>query len=431
MAARSTKSKKDNNNSNDELFEALALLEKERGIPVDYMISQISKAILIACKNTYGSNENVDIVMNPEQKIFSVKLKKRVVDEVENPAEEITLPEALQYDKRAYVGGEITIKLDPKEFGRIAVQTSRSVIRQGIRDGEKGQMLLEFQSKKQELVTAVVEKIDNKTGAATVRICKAEAVLPKSEQVGQDNLKEGDLVKIYVLDVKETEKGPKAYISRTHPDFVKRLFEQEVPEIFDGIVEIKSVSREAGSRTKLAVCSKDKEIDAVGACIGAKGSRVATIVEELGGEKIDIVEYSDDIEKFVAAALSPATAISVVVTDPVEHTCKVTVPDGQLSLAIGNKGQNARLAAKLTGWKIDIRPESGFYGEEEEPVVTAKTEETAEPAKEEPAAETPVQQETAEETEKPKRQINNDIDIDALVDNIITDFDFDDDEEEE
>lgn len=431
MAARSTKSKKDNNNSNDELFEALALLEKERGIPVDYMISQISKAILIACKNTYGSNENVDIVMNPEQKIFSVKLKKRVVDEVENPAEEITLPEALQYDKRAYVGGEITIKLDPKEFGRIAVQTSRSVIRQGIRDGEKGQMLLEFQSKKQELVTAVVEKIDNKTGAATVRIGKAEAVLPKSEQVGQDNLKEGDLVKIYVLDVKETEKGPKAYISRTHPDFVKRLFEQEVPEIFDGIVEIKSVSREAGSRTKLAVCSKDKEIDAVGACIGAKGSRVATIVEELGGEKIDIVEYSDDIEKFVAAALSPATAISVVVTDPVEHTCKVTVPDGQLSLAIGNKGQNARLAAKLTGWKIDIRPESGFYGEEEEPVVTAKTEETAEPAKEEPAAETPVQQETAEETEKPKRQINNDIDIDALVDNIITDFDFDDDEEEE
>lgn len=431
MAARSTKSKKDNNNSNDELFEALALLEKERGIPVDYMISQISKAILIACKNTYGSNENVDIVMNPEQKIFSVKLKKRVVDEVENPAEEITLPEALQYDKRAYVGGEITIKLDPKEFGRIAVQTSRSVIRQGIRDGEKGQMLLEFQSKKQELVTAVVEKIDNKTGAATVRIGKAEAVLPKSEQVGQDNLKEGDLVKIYVLDVKETEKGPKAYISRTHPDFVKRLFEQEVPEIFDGIVEIKSVSREAGSRTKLAVCSKDKEIDAVGACIGAKGSRVATIVEELGGEKIDIVEYSDDIEKFVAAALSPATAISVVVTDPVEHTCKVTVPDGQLSLAIGNKGQNARLAAKLTGWKIDIRPESGFYGEEEEPVVTAKAEETADPAKEEPVAETPVQQETVEAPAKPKRQINNDIDIDALVDNIVADFDFGDDEEEE
>ena len=431
MAARSTKSKKDNNNSNDELFEALALLEKERGIPVDYMISQISKAILIACKNTYGSNENVDIVMNPEQKIFSVKLKKRVVDEVENPAEEITLPEALQYDKRAYVGGEITIKLDPKEFGRIAVQTSRSVIRQGIRDGEKGQMLLEFQSKKQELVTAVVEKIDNKTGAATVRIGKAEAVLPKSEQVGQDNLKEGDLVKIYVLDVKETEKGPKAYISRTHPDFVKRLFEQEVPEIFDGIVEIKSVSREAGARTKLAVCSKDKEIDAVGACIGAKGSRVATIVEELGGEKIDIVEYSDDIEKFVAAALSPATAISVVVTDPVEHTCKVTVPDGQLSLAIGNKGQNARLAAKLTGWKIDIRPESGFYGEEEEPVVTAKAEETAESAKEEPVAGTPVQQETVEAPAKPKRQINNYIDIDALVDNIIADFDFGDDEEEE
>lgn len=428
MAARSTKSKKDNNkNSNDELFEALALLEKERGIPVDYMISQISKAILIACKNTYGSNENVDIVMNPEQKLFSVKLRKRVVDEVENPAEEITLPEALQYDKKAYVGGEIAIKLDPKEFGRIAVQTSRSVIRQGIRDGEKGQMLLEFQSKKQELVTAVVEKIDNKTGAATVRIGKAEAVLPKSEQVGQDNLKEGDLVKIYVLDVKETEKGPKAYISRTHPDFVKRLFEQEVPEIFDGIVEIKSVSREAGSRTKLAVWSKDKEIDAVGACIGAKGTRVAAIVEELGGEKIDIVEYSDDIEKFVAAALSPATAISVVVTDPVEHTCKVTVPDGQLSLAIGNKGQNARLAAKLTGWKIDIRPESGFYGEDEEPA--AKAEEKAENQETEASAQ--PEETVKAETEKPKRQINNDIDIDALVDNIIADFDDDEEDKEE
>lgn len=411
MAARTTKSKKDNKkNSDDELFEALALLEKERGIPVDYMINQISKAILIACKNTYGTNENVDIVMNPDQKIFSVKLRKKVVDEVENPADEITLAEALQYDKKAFVGGEIAIKLDPKEFGRIAVQTSRSVIRQGIRDGEKGQMLLEFQSKKQELVTAVVEKIDNKTGAATVRIGKAEAVLPKSEQVGQDNLKEGDLVKIYVLDVKETEKGPKAYISRTHPDFVKRLFEQEVPEIFDGIVEIKSVSREAGSRTKLAVCSKDKEIDAVGACIGAKGARVAAIVEELGGEKIDIVEYSDDIEKFVAAALSPATAISVVVTDPDEHTCKVTVPDGQLSLAIGNKGQNARLAAKLTGWKIDIRPESGFYGEEEEPAAPAvKAEEN--------------QEEDAQQDIKPKREINNDIDIDALIDNIIADID--------
>lgn len=432
MAARTTKSKKDNKkNSDDELFEALALLEKERGIPVDYMINQISKAILIACKNTYGSNENVDIVMNPDQKIFSVKLRKRVVDEVENPAEEITLPEALQYDKKAYVGGEISIKLDPKEFGRIAVQTSRSVIRQGIRDGEKGQMLLEFQSKKQELVTAVVEKIDNKTGAATVRIGKAEAVLPKSEQVGQDNLKEGDHIKIYVLDVKETEKGPKAYISRTHSDFVKRLFEKEVPEIFDGIVEIKSVSREAGSRTKLAVWSKDKEIDAVGACIGAKGSRVAAIVEELGGEKIDIVEYSDDIEKFVAAALSPATAISVTVTDPVEHVCKVTVPDGQLSLAIGNKGQNARLAAKLTGWKIDIRPESGFYGEEEEPsVTTVKAEEkTEEPSGQETADETPAQQETAEIPAKPKRQINNDIDIDALVDNIMAGFD--DSEEEE
>ena len=257
------------------------------------------------------------------------------------------------------------MRLDTKQFGRIAAQTARNIIRQGIRDGERGQMMQEFQSKQQELVTAVVERIDPETGAATLRFGKAEAVLPRKEQVGDENLREGDHIKVYVVSVKESEKGPRAIISRTHPDLVKRLFETEVPEIYDGTVEIKAVAREAGSRTKLAVISHNPDVDAVGACIGARGARVSNIVTELGGEKIDIVEYSDEPEKFIASALSPAEVLSVEVAQDGSHACRVTVPDGQLSLAIGNKGQNARLAAHLTGWKIDIKPESGFYGEEE------------------------------------------------------------------
>ncbi len=352
--------------SNKELFEALRLLEKEKGIPVEYMISQISKAIVSACRNLYGGNENVEIKMDPEKNTFSVKIVKMVVEEVEDENFEIALEDAKLVSKRAAVGKELGIPLEPKKFGRIAVQTARSVIRQGIRDGEKGQMLVEFQSKQQEIATAIVERVDPVTGNATIRFGKAEAVLPKGEQIGDEVLKEGQTVKIYVAGVKESDRGPRAIISRTHPDFVRRLFEQEVPEIFDGIVEIKSVSREAGSRTKMAVYSEDAEIDAVGACIGTRGARVGAIVEELCGEKIDIVLYSEDPEKYVAAALSPASVVSVEVIDEEAKSCKATVPDSQLSLAIGNKGQNVRLAAKLTGWKIDIRPESGFWGEETE-----------------------------------------------------------------
>ena len=226
-------------------------------------------------------------------------------------------------------------------------------------------MMQEFRSRHQELVSALVERVDPKTGALSLKIGKAEAVLPKSEQVGTENVREGDYVQVYVVDVKETEKGPKAIISRTHPDLIRRLFEKEVPEIFDGTVEIKAVAREAGSRTKIAVVSHNPDVDAVGACIGTRGARVTDIVNELGGEKMDIVDYSDEPEKFIASALAPATVLSVEPAADGSHTCKVTVPDSQLSLAIGNKGQNARLAAKLTGWKIDIKPESGFYGEDE------------------------------------------------------------------
>ena len=371
--------------TNKELFEALRMFEKEKDIPMDYMLTQIEKAITIACKNYFDGNEDVIFKADPEKNTFDVKLKKTVVDEVFDPSYEVSLEEASQINKRKKfeIGDEIEVPLDPKKLGRIAISAARNVIRQGIRAGEKGQSLLEFQSKLGEIVTATVERIDPKSGIATIKIGKSEAMLPKSEQIGCDNLSEGDHVKVYIADVKDNEKGPHAIISRSHPGFVRRLFEQEVPEIYESIVEIKSVSREAGSRTKMAVKSSNPDVDAIGACIGQKGARVNRIVDELGGEKIDIIEYSDEPEKYISAALSPATVTKVEIVDEEKKSCKATVPDGQLSLAIGNKGQNARLAAKLTGWKIDIRPQSGFYGEDEDD----------EPAKEEPAAE-----ETAEET---------------------------------
>ena len=328
------------------------------------MLEKIRKAILTACKSSY-QNEDAVINIDDISGQFEVYLRKTVVEDVLEPGKEISVIKAREIMPDAVEGDVVSVKLDTKQFGRIAAQTARNIIRQGIRDGERGQMMQEFQSKHQELVSALVERIDMKTGAATLKIGKAVAVLPKNEQIGTDELKEGDYVKVYVVDVKETDKGPRAIISRTHADFVKRLFESEVPEIFDGVIEIKAVSREAGSRTKIAVLSHNEEVDAVGACIGARGARVSNIVNELGGEKIDIVEYSEDIAQFIASSLSPAEVLSVVIAEDGSHACKVTVPDNQLSLAIGNKGQNARLAAKLTGWKIDIKPESGFYGDTE------------------------------------------------------------------
>ena len=364
MAKATKKSAKDTGAAmSTEVFEALHLLEQEKGIPMDFMLDKIKKAIVTACKNNYG-NEDVLVEIDEATGKFEAYLRKEVVEEVFDPGCEILVDEANKFPGEHELGSFVNIRLDTKQFGRIAAQTARNIIRQGIRDGERGQMMQEFQSKHNELVSALVERIDPRTGAASLRIGKAEAVLPKSEQAADEVLKEGDYVKVYVVDVKETEKGPRAMISRTHPDLVKRLFETEVPEIYDGTVEIKSISREAGSRTKIAVLSHNADVDAVGACIGTRGARVTAIVNELGGEKIDIVEYSEDPQKFIASALSPATVLGVELLDEAAHSCRVTVPDNQLSLAIGNKGQNARLAAKLTGWKIDIKPESGFYGEE-------------------------------------------------------------------
>lgn len=347
-----------------EIFEALRLLEKERGISMDFMLEKINKAIVTACKNTYDGNEEVIVNIDEEAGIFEVDLLKTVVENTEYPGKEITLEDAKKINKKAKLGEQVKIVLDTKEFGRIAAQTARNIIRQGIKDGERSQITQEFQSKQNQIVSALIERIDEKTGAFTLRIGKAESTLPKGEQIGNECVKEGDHIKVFVSEVKVMDRGPKIMITRTHPNFVKKLFENEIPEIADGTIEIKSVSREAGSRSKVAVQSHNPNVDAVGSCIGSHGSRLGEIIEELGGEKIDLIEYSDDPSKFIASSLAPANVIKVEFDSEIPNTCHATVPDSQLSLSIGNRGQNVRLAARLTGYKIDIRPESGFYGEE-------------------------------------------------------------------
>lgn len=351
---------------NAEFFEALALLEKERKVSAEYLLEKIKNAIIIAVKRDFGGQDNIIVDIDPEKQSFKVMIRKDVVEEVEDPDTQMTLEEAHTYRSRAKIGGVIDIPLKTKDFGRIAAQTAKHVIRQGIREAERSQLCEELQSKQDEIITATVMRIDHKKGAAVVEVGSSEAFLPKSEQVPTEELYEGDKIKVYVVDVAVSDRGPKIMISRTHPGLVKRLFEMEVPEIFDGTVEIKGVSREAGMRTKLAVYSKDENVDPRGACIGPRGARVAHIVDELGGEKIDIVLWNEDPAKYIAEALSPADVVSVDILDLEGRACRVTVPDHQLSLAIGNKGQNARLAARLTGFKIDIRPESGLYGEDVE-----------------------------------------------------------------
>lgn len=351
---------------NAEFFEALAMLEKERGLPADYLLEKIKNAIVIAVKKDYEvEDENVSVVIEPDQGKFSVSLLKTVVEEVEDPATEISLEEAQQKKKSCKAGDEYAIPLKTMDFGRIAAQTAKHVIRQGLKEAERSQMYAEMQSKAHEIISAVVTNIEPVKGIVTLELGKGGvATLPRNEQVAGEELREGQHVKVYVVDVMETERGPRMMISRTHPGLVKRMFEMEVPEIFDGTVEIKAISREAGARTKMAVWSKDENVDPVGACIGPRGQRVANIVEELGGEKIDIVRWSEDPAQFISAALSPATVVGVELLEGDTKSCRVTVPDHQLSLAIGNKGQNARLCARLTGYNIDIRPESGYYGEE-------------------------------------------------------------------
>lgn len=347
---------------NAEFFNAVEEIEKEKGIPRGYMYDKIQQAMLAAFRKDnpeYG--ENVNVVLDENKKRIELIVTKRVVVEVEDDTLEIDLDSAKKVSKRAKLGEEIAIQIETKKFGRIAAQAAKQVVIQGIREAERGIIFDEFTSKEHEILTGVVSRIEPRTGSVSIKISSnsefTEAMLAPTERIKGEELKEGDRLKVYVVEVRKSTRGPQVLISRTHPGLVKRLFELEVPEIFDGSVEIKSISREAGSRTKMAVYSEDPEIDPIGACVGPKGGRVASIVEELKGEKIDIVKYSENPAEYIAAALAPSDVIDVTVHED-GKSCRVIVPDGQLSLAIGKEGQNARLAAKLTGFKIDIKPES-------------------------------------------------------------------------
>lgn len=350
---------------NHEFMEALDELEKDRGIDKDVLIDTIEQALLTAYKKNFGSAQNVRIDFNPEKGEVRVYSQRRVVDESDlyDNFLEIEIDEARQINPKYELGDIIENEVTPKEFGRIAAQTAKQVVVQRIREAEREIIYNEFIEKEGELVTGEVARVSDNKKTVYVRLDKIEASMPETEQIPGEHFKAGDKIKVYILEVKKTNKGPQIVVSRSHPNLVKRLFESEVPEIFQGIVQIKSVSREAGSRTKMAVHSIDEKIDPIGACVGPKGTRVKYVVDELGGEKIDIINYSEDPAEFVSASLSPSKVVKVDVNEE-EKSALVVVPDYQLSLAIGKAGQNARLAAKLTNWKIDIKSESQLNDEE-------------------------------------------------------------------
>ena len=362
MAKRTTKPANSNELDGKEFFAAIAQIEQEKGIKPGYMMEKITQALLSAYRRDHeGVGDNLVIDADPDTCTVRLFLKKDIVEEVDNPATEISLEEARLVLPQAQLGDVVRMEIKPKNFGRVAAQTARQVIVQGIREAEQGMIYDEFCNKEHELLTGIVTRIDPRNGSVTLRIHSGseftDAYLGANEQVKGEHYVEGQRLKVYVVEVRHATKGPQVLISRTHPGLVKRLFEMEVPEIYDGTVEIKSVAREAGSRTKLAVWSADPNVDPIGACVGPKGQRVNTIVEELKGEKMDIIRFSEDPTQYIAAALSPADVVSVEEL-PDGKSCRVVVPDDQLSLAIGKEGQNARLAAKLTGYKIDIKPAS-------------------------------------------------------------------------
>ena len=356
-----------------EIFAALAMLEKERGIPQTFMMDKIIQAVTTAYKRDHRDVENVIVDVDEEHQRLKMYVQKNVVAEEDyvDPFNEIPVEEAKTISARYEIGDVVNIPVDNTEFGRIAAGNGKQVIIQGLRAAECGMVYDEFNSKQHEILTGVVTRIDPRTNAVSLRIGtgteSTEALLLSGEQVPGEELVEGQHVKVYVVDVRRSTRGPQILISRTHPGLVKRLFELEVPEIYDGTVEVKSIAREAGSRTKMAVWSADENVDPIGACVGPKGQRVAAIVDELRGEKIDIIKWSEDPAQFIAAALAPSDVVDVMMAEE-GKACRVIVPDDQLSLAIGKEGQNARLAARLTGYKIDIKPES-YQGEDDEEIV--------------------------------------------------------------
>ena len=341
--------------SNNELLEALNIIEQEKNISKETLLEAIENSLVTACKNHFGKSENVKVSIDPQTCEFHVFQEKTVVDTVEDPVEQISLVNAKMIDSKYEIGDVVNVEVQSKEFGRIATQNAKNVILQKIREEERKVLFDQYYSKEKDVVTGVVQRYVGKN--VSINLGKVDAILTENEQVKGEVFQPTERIKLYILEVKSTSKGPKILVSRTHPELVKRLFESEVTEVKDGIVEIKAIAREAGSRTKIAVWSNDPNVDPVGACVGINGARVNAIVEELRGEKIDIITWNENPAMMIENALSPAKVISVI-ADAEEKAAKVVVPDYQLSLAIGKEGQNARLAARLTGFKIDIKSET-------------------------------------------------------------------------
>ena len=405
---------------NNELLDALTILEKEKNISKETLLEAIENSLLTACKNHFGKADNVKVVIDPDTCEYHCYQEKTVVETVEDPIEQISMQNAQMINGKYTLGDIVQVEVKSKEFGRIATQNAKNVILQKIREEERKVIYDEYFSMEKEVVTGVVQRYVGRN--VSINLGKADALLTESEQIKGETFQPTERIKVYILEVKATSKGPKILVSRTHPELVKRLFESEVSEVRDGIVEIKAISREAGSRTKIAVWSKDPDVDPVGACVGLNGARVNAIVNELRGEKIDIITWDENPAILIQNALSPAKVISVI-ADADEKAAKVVVPDYQLSLAIGKEGQNARLAARLTGFKIDIKSETqaresgdfldyendyeddeyddnyeydeeGYY---KDPDAAEETSSDEEPAEEEPVEETPVEETSSEE----------------------------------
>jgi len=345
-----------------EFIEALQEIEKEKGISKEIIFDALEAALISGYKKNFGSSQNVEVEIDRTTGSVKVFAKKTVVDDIEDELLEISIEEAKKIDLKYETGDIVQLEVTPKDFGRIAAQTAKQVVMQKIKEAEREVIFDEFINRENEIVTGLVQRVSK--NIVYIDLGKTEGVLPPTEQIEGEVYEQGDRIKVFILEVKKTTKGPQIVLSRSHPGLVKRLFELEVPEIHEGVVEIYAISREAGSRTKLAVFSRDENVDPVGACVGFKGSRVKAIVDELNGEKIDIVVWSKNMDEFIANSLSPSKVINVDI-DEKERSAVVVVPDYQLSLAIGKEGQNARLAAKLTNWKIDIKSESQYKEEKE------------------------------------------------------------------
>jgi len=341
---------------NVELLRALDQIEEEKGISKDVIVEAIEAALLSAYKKNFGATaQNMRIEMDRETGEMRAYQVRTIVENVDDPTTQIALSQVREWDPTSEIGEMVEVEVTPRDFGRIAAQTAKQVVVQRLREAERELVYKEFRDREGDIVTGIVQRIERKN--VYMDLGRIEAVLPPPEQIPREGYRQGERAKAYVVEVRQGTRGPQIVVSRTHPGLLKRLFELEVPEVYEGIVELKAIAREAGTRSKIAVASRDRNVDAVGACVGPKGSRVQAIVDELRGEKIDIVSWSPDVAQFAAAALSPAKVVRVEINEPTK-TALVIVPDHQLSLAIGREGQNARLAAKLTGWRIDIKSES-------------------------------------------------------------------------